>query len=64
MQAVKASPSQAVTAAEASKRTRQKDKPEAKPDAAAAKKTQEQPPPRPTTNTRGEALGQLLNARA
>ncbi len=34
-----------------------------KPEASAAKKTTEQPV-RPTTNTRGEALGQRLNVRA
>lgn len=64
MQAAKASPSQPVKPAEASQRTERHTKPETKPEAVAAHKAQEANPPRTTTNTRGETLGRLLNARA
>jgi hypothetical protein len=64
MQAAKASSSQPVIAAEASKRTERQTKPETKPEASNAKKAEEQNPPRATTNAQGETLGRLLNARA
>ena len=60
MEAVKASSTQALQSAQASQRTEQK----TQAQTTASKQTEEQAPPRPTTNTRGESLGQLLNARA
>ena len=62
MEAVKASSTQALQSAQASQRTEQKT--QAQAQTTASKQTEEQAPPRPTTNTRGESLGQLLNARA
>ncbi len=63
MDPVKAGTAQPVKAPEATKRTPQQSKPDVKPEAVAAKKSTEQAP-RPTTNTRGEALGRVLNASA
>jgi hypothetical protein len=64
MDPVKAKSAQPVKAPEAAKRvTQQEDKPQAKPEAVAAKKAYEQPP-RTTTNTRGETLGRHLNVTA
>jgi hypothetical protein len=63
MDPVKARTASPVKAPEATKRAAQKSAPEVKPEAVATKKAQEQAP-RPTTNTRGEALGRLLNASA
>lgn len=63
MEAVKASSAQALQATSASQRTEAKAQPDVQA-AAASKKPEEQAPPKPTTNTRGESLGQLLNARA
>jgi hypothetical protein len=62
MDPVSAKPAQPVKAPEATKRQMQ-DKPEAKPEAASAKKAYEQQP-RTTTNTRGETLGRHLNVTA
>lgn len=64
MDLVKASATKPTAAVDATQRTDRKTKPEAKPEAVAAKKAEEQTPPRATTNTRGEMLGQLLNVRA
>jgi hypothetical protein len=63
MDPVKAGKAQAVNAPEAPKRVSQQPKPESKPEVVAAKKSPEQAP-RPTTNTRGETLGRLLNVSA
>jgi hypothetical protein len=63
MDPVKAGSARPVKPPEATKRAAQQSKPEVKPEAVAAKKTPEQAP-RPTTNTRGEQLGRLLNASA
>ena len=63
MEAVKSSSTQALQATQASQRTEQKSAEQAQATAA-SQKTEAQAPPRPTTNTRGESLGQLLNARA
>jgi hypothetical protein len=63
MDPVSAKSAQPVKAPEATKRQTQQDKPEAKPEAVAAKKAYEQQP-RPTTNTRGETLGRYLNVTA
>ncbi len=63
MDPVKAGKAQPVKAPEASKRVAQAAKPEGRPEAVATNKTPE-PAPRPTTNTRGETLGRLLNVSA
>jgi hypothetical protein len=63
MDPVKAGTAQAVKAPEAPKRATQQAKPDASPEAVAAKKTPD-PAPRPTTNTRGETLGRVLNVSA
>jgi hypothetical protein len=63
MDPVKARTTPPVKAPEAPKRAEQQAKPEVKAEAVVAKKAPEQAP-RPTTNTRGEALGRLLNVSA
>ena len=63
MEPVNAGTTQPVKAPEATKRVAQQSKPQDKPEAVAATKPPEQAP-RPTTNTRGEALGRLLNVSA
>jgi|APCry1669188970_1035186.scaffolds.fasta_scaffold37654_2 hypothetical protein len=63
MDPVKARKTEPVKAPEAPKRVAQQAKPESKPEAVASKKAPEQAP-RPTTNTRGETLGRLLNVSA
>jgi hypothetical protein len=63
MDPVKARTSNPVKAPEATKRTDQQSRPETKPDPVVAKKAPDQAP-RPTTNTRGESLGRLLNVSA
>ena len=65
MDAVKAKSSMTVQPAESSKpkQSTQQARTDTQPDANAAKKT-EQAQPKPTTNTRGEKLGQHLNAVA
>jgi hypothetical protein len=63
MDPVKAGTDRPVKAPEATKRAAQQSTPQVKPEAVAAKKAPEQAP-RPTTNTRGEALGRLLNVSA
>ena len=65
MDPVKVSPSPSVSSTDASKRAAQPKEPEksqSDPDVVAAKKAAE--PPRPTTNTQGQALGQRLNVTA
>lgn len=63
MDPVKAAPAQPVKAPEAAKRTTQQLQQESKPEPVAAKKAPD-PAPKPTTNTRGETLGRLLNVSA
>jgi hypothetical protein len=63
MDPVKAGTTQPVKAAEAPKPVAQAKKPEAQREATVAEKAPEQAP-RPTTNTRGEAIGRLLNVSA
>jgi hypothetical protein len=63
MDPVKAGTAQPVKAPEAPKRAAQQGKPEVSADAAAAKKPPEAAA-RPTTNTRGETLGRVLNVSA
>lgn len=68
MEPVKASSTPALQATNASKRTTTSTDVEAeakaKREALAAKKPEEQAPPRATINTRGEKVGQLLNVTA
>jgi hypothetical protein len=64
MQAVRASPSQSLPAADASKRAQRQTQAQDRPDVLAAKKAEEQAQARATTNTRGETLGRLLNVKA
>jgi hypothetical protein len=63
MDPVKAGSASPVKPPEATKRAAQQSKSEVKPEAVDAKKKPEQTP-RPTTNTRGEELGRLLNVSA
>lgn len=63
MDPVKARTSTPVKEPEAPKRAVKPEAQEAKPDAVATQKATEQAQ-RPTTNTRGETLGRLLNVSA
>ena len=65
MDAVKAKSTVPVQATESSKpkQSKQKDRAEVQPDANTVKKSADAQP-KPTTNTRGEKLGQHLNAVA
>lgn len=64
MDLVKASAPKPASKVEATQRTRQQAQSEPQADGTKAKKAAEPSPPRATTNTRGELIGQLLNVKA